>query len=233
MTTGETKDPKGEDKTSAGDKGSTSEQETQTFTKEAVDAIKDDADKRVSDALAEAGRATKAAELAAKTARDSEERLRRNEEERWNEQEAAAQDNTEELGRIRKRRQDAQRASNLEGRERKAEQKEADNQTQTQSIRTFDAERLAEKYNVTSESLLEYGGETKATMEKLAKSYGERTSSEGESETEANRMKKPPDTGKTKGTAGQGKKPSLEEVQAATPAEYDAKVKSGEWEPFG
>ena len=59
-------------------------------------------------------------------------------------------------------------------------------------------------------------------MEELAKSYGEKTSSGNNRETE------PPDSGKTKG-GGSGRTPTTAELAASTPFETAEKIKSGEW----
>lgn len=215
--------------TSAGGEGSTSEQETPTLT-ESQAKVRET--KARSDALAEVGRLRKAAEESHQIAQDVVRRLQEREEADFKRDEESAKDDPDKLSALRLRREASRKIAEADEKTKQAEAKEAEVQTQRQEILAFNAERLADKYNVSFEVLLKYGGGTKAAMEELAKSYGERTEPEGRTETSATRMTEAPDRGKTKGGTKGGRKPTLEEVRAATPEEFDAKVKSGEWAPF-
>ena len=127
-------------------------------------------------------------------------------EEGYRKEERAAEGDDPELARIRKRRQDAERATKLEERETKV-------QTQLNKAMTATAKALSGQYNINEEALLKYAGEDADSMEELAKSYGERTPGEPKTVT---RMTDPPESGKTIGgntglTAEDVKKMSPEE----------------------
>lgn len=208
--------------TSEGQGGNTPEQETPTFTKKQADAL---VVKARSDALAEVGRLKKAADDANRIAQDVLKRLQTREQEDMRREEEAAKDDPEKLSALQMRRQAQQEKIAVEEDRRRVEADRTEIQTQRQEILEHRAERLAEKYNADAALLLKYGGSSKESMEELAKSFGERTST---GESPKGRMTTSPDSGKTKGS-GTARKPTLAEIKAATPAEFDKKIKSGEW----
>jgi len=185
---GETDETQGDVKTLEAEKGKTPEQ-TQTFTKEEVEARIAKAENAVK---TDVGRLTAELRRSQEIANAAIIRLKEREEEDYRKQEEAARDDPDELTRIRKRKRDADRAAELE-------EKETRVKTQLTKVLEATARTLSKEYNVTSETLLKYGGEDADSMEELAKSYGERTE-EGESKGKlTKRVTEPPDDGKTKG----------------------------------
>jgi len=195
------------EETSVVDDETTSGEEVPTFTREQVDAEKA---KARSDALTEVGRLRKAAEDNARIAKSVTERLQKREEEDMRREEEAAEGDPIKLSSIQLRRQAIKAQADADERIRRAEEKEAELQTQSREILTFNADVLAGKYNVSSDTLLKFGGETKGSMEELAKSYGERNT------VVSNRMKGAPDSGKTKGS---GKGLTVDDIKNMSPQE--------------
>ena len=195
------------EKTSVVDDETTSKEEVPTFTREQVDAEKA---KARSDALTEVGRLRKAAEDAARIAKSVTERLQKREEEDMRREEEAAEGDQSKLTSIQLRRQAIKAQADADERIRRAEEKEAELQTRPREILTFNADMLAGKYDVSSDTLLKFGGETKGSMEELAKSYGERNN------VVSNRMKEAPDSGKTKGS---GKGLTVDDIKNMSPQE--------------
>jgi len=214
------------DATSEGEGGITSEEETPTFTQKQVEEL---IRKARSDERADVGRLRKAVEEANKIAESALKRLQEREEEDLKREEEAARDDPEKLTAVQLKREAIRLKAEAEAERRRVEAERTEILTQAEEVRHHRAERLSEKYNVDPSVLLKYGGTTKESMEDLAKSFGERSASSGETTaTQTTRMTEPPDSGKTKGS-GTGRKPTLEEVQAATPAEFQQKIESGEW----
>lgn len=191
---GETNNPEGDVKTSTGAEGLTSEKETPTLTESQAKAREA---KARSDALSDLGRLKKAAEDARKVAEAAINRLQEREEQDLKREEEAAQGDPEKLSAIRLRREANKAKAEAEEERRKLEVDRADIQTQRQEVLQHHADRLSEKYNVDASTLLKYGGDNKASLEELAKSYGERAG-----ESKKGRMTSPPDSGKTKGAPG-------------------------------
>ena len=207
-----TKDQQG--KSSDGKGGSTSTEETPTLTTSQAKAL---TDKARSDALAEVGRLKKSADQSNKIAQDAIRRLREREEEDLRREEESAKNDPDKLSTFRLKQQAIKAKAEADEARREAEEAQADIQTQRQEILEHRAERLSERYSVESSLLLKYGGTTKESMEELAKSFGERTSTSGETETlTKGRMTSSPDSGKTTGSGGltvkQAEKMSPEEV---------------------
>ena len=217
-------DPKGS-QTSAGEEGNTSEQEDPTLTESQAKAREN---KARSDALAEVGRYRKAAEDATRITRDVTKRLQEREEAELKREEEAVKDDPAKLTALGMKREALKSKREAEELLQKAEEKEAEIQNKEKAILRHHADRLAERYSIDADTLLKFGGATEDSLADLAKKFGEKTPT-GESkdrETEA------PDSGRTKGGAPSGRKPTLAEVQAATPEEFEAKTKSGEWKVF-
>lgn len=202
---GETNDPQGDVKTPTGDKGQTPK-EDQTFTQEQVDAqiakAKSDATADYKRLEAEVKRSQSVAEGAIKRLKDIEDAQLRADEE-------AAKDDPEKLSAIQLRRSALKERAEVAEERLKVETDRAELLTERQAIRQHRADRLSEKYNVTTETLLKYGGDSAEGMEELAKSYGERTDESGK--PKKGRMTEPPDKGKTKGAPGSQ---TLEELLA-------------------
>jgi len=213
---GETDNPKGDvtEQTSEGKEGTTS-QEIQTFTKKQVE---DAVAKARSDALTEVGRLRKAYEDTKQYADSAMSRIKQIEEESYRSQEEQAKDDPDELSRIRRRRQDAERQVKLEERETKVK-------TQLDRLLQVTAKELSKQYSVSDDILLKYAGEDADSMEVLAKSFGERTIP-GKSVT---RMTEQPDDGKTKGNT---KGLTKEDVSKMSPEEQHRRMKEIAAIPF-
>ncbi len=211
---GETKTSQGDGKTPGGGKGQTPET-TQTLTPE-VDALITKANA----ALTNVGRLDAELRRSQSVANAALTRLKEMEDENYRKQEESAKDDPDELSRIRRRRQDAERQIKLEERETKVK-------NQLDKLLQVNAKTLAAQYNVAEELLLKYAGEDVDKMEELAKSFGERTSS-GKSESKI-RMTEPPDEGKTKGgSAGL----TVEDIAKMSPEEKNRRVKEIAAIPF-
>jgi len=214
--------------TSEGESGTTS-QEAPTFTQEQVAAREA---KARSDALAEVGRLRKALDAASKAGQGAIERLRQREEEDLRREEEAVRDDPEKMSALQMKRKAMETLKRAEEVTSRLETEKTEITTQREQLRHEYAERYAEKYNVSPDILLEYGGNTRESIEKLAKTFGEKSKTSGEttsSETQIIRQTKAPDSGKTKGGVTSGREPTLEEVSSASTQEFAAKVKSGEW----
>ena len=211
---------KGQQGNTSGDKGgTTSTDDTPTLTTSQAKAL---ADKARSDALAEVGRLQKAAEQSNKIAQDAIRRLREREEEDLRREEEAAKEDPEKLSTFRSKQTAMRAKAEAEEERRKLEEEKADIQTQRQEVIEHRAERLAEKYNVDSSLLLKYGGTTKDSMEELAKSFGERTTSSGDYQMQPHgRMTSPPDSGKTAGSGGL----TVQQAGKMTPEEVNKNYK--------
>ena len=105
-------------------------------------------------------------------------RLKVMEEKELRAEEEAVRDDPDRLSALRLKREAAQLRQEAEDERQKVEADKAEVQTQRQEILTSHAERLAEKFNVKPEHLLKYGGTSKASMEDLAQTYGERNPGE-------------------------------------------------------
>ena len=195
--------------------------ETQTFTKKQVD---DAIAKAKSDATADYKRLEASFKTSQSVGEAALSRLKAIEEQQYRQQEEAFRDDPDKLSALQMRRDADKRHADVEDKLRVVNAKEAEIQTREQRYLTTDASILATQYNVQAEVLLRFGGGTKESMEDLAKSYGLKNAP-AQSYV---RQTEPPDDGRTKGR-GTGRKPSYEEVKAASPAEFAAKTKSGEW----
>ncbi len=214
---GETDTPQGDIQTPAVEEGQTPEQDL-THTQKQVDAIEA---KARSDERADVGRLKKAAEESNRIAQSALKRLQEREDADLAREEEAVKDDPDKFSALRLKRDALRIKAEVEDKMQIVEQKETDIQTQREVIQKHSAEMLAEKYSVTSDTLLRFGADG---MEELAKSFGERIP--GESLV---RVTTPPDTGKTKGGTPSGRKPTLEEVKAVSAEVYMANIQSGEW----
>lgn len=203
-------------------------QETQTFTEEQVEKM---VSKARSDALSEVGRIKKSADDSYKIAQDALKRLQAREEADLQRELEQVRDDPEKLSAVRIKQEAIKQRAEAEAKMREVEREKAEIQTQRSEVLGIYAERLAEKYNVSSDTIVKFGGGSKDNMQELAKSFGERVAmkvAQPDGAGTQSRMTSPPDSGRTKG-AVTGKRPSLEEVQSASPQEYMAKINSGEW----
>ena len=214
--------------TSGGQGGSTSK-ETETLTKEQAEAM---VSKARSDALAEVGRYKKAAETAVESMKQIEERLSRAEQERFEAELEAVKDEPDKLRDIQRRQRDAKDRLQSESDKRKWDAEKAtydERIKRAEAIERRDlAREVAQELGVDFKLLEKYGTDRDSMVE-LAKGLPKTGSGQGGQEGQGNRQTEQPEGGKTKGTTGQGRKPSLEELRASNPFETDKKVKSGEW----
>ncbi len=209
---GDANDPKGEVTTPEGKEEQTPQ--AQTLTKEEHErAIA----KAKSDTMADYKRLETELKRSQSIAEAAVKRLQKIEEDNYRREEEAVRDNPDELTRIRKRRQDAEREAQLA-------EKEAKLNAQYTRILQTTARSLEAQYNVSAETLLEYAGEDAEKMEKLAKSFGER---KGESTT--TRMTEKPDDGKTKGAS---KGLTLEDIKKMSAEEINQRYKEIAKIPF-
>jgi len=178
---GETDNPQGEIETPEGNEGQTPK-ESPTFTPEQVSAA---VAKAKSDTLTDYKRLEAEFKRSQSVAEAALKRLKTIEEENYRREEEMVRNDPDELSRVRRRRQDAEREARLEEREAKI-------QTQLDRVLQSTARDLSKQYNVTEETLRKYGGGDAESIEELAKSYGER----GNSTTK--RMTESPDPGRTK-----------------------------------
>lgn len=163
------------------------------------------------DALAEVGRLRKAADDANKIAQDVVRRLQQREEADLAREEEAIKDDPEKLSALRLKRDAIRIKAEVEEIKRTTEVEKAEIQSGRQEILQHHADRLSERYNVNADILLKYGGNSKSSLEDLAKSYGEKVSDESKI-----RVTSPPDSGKTKGG---GKELTVEDVKKMSPQE--------------
>lgn len=208
---GDENNPQSDAKTSEGNVDQTPK-ETLTLTKEehevAIAKVRNDTKTdmgRLEKALAESNRIAQAALT----------RLKERDEEIYRNQEEAARDNPDELSRIRRRREDAEREARIAEKETKLK-------TQLERIAQATASSLARQFNVSSETLTEYAGDDIDKMEKLAKSFGERKPSGEPESKQVVRMTNAPDDGKTKG-GGAGL--TVEAVKKMSPEERNRRSK--------
>lgn len=201
---GETTTAQGDVKTSATVEGQTPGSTT-TFTKEQqvqVDAL---VAKAKSDTKTDIGRLEAELKRSQSVTQGALSRLKQIDEERVRAEEEAIRDDPAKLSAFRMK-QDALRIKAEAEDERKiAEAVRAEAQTHLQEALQDRAERLAEKYNVDASVLLQYGGTNRASMENLAKSYGERTAEAGDKSkqtSQTTRMTNAPDKGRTSGGGG-------------------------------
>jgi len=196
--------PEGEVTTPTGEEGQTPEQTETLITKEEHEAA---VAKATSDAKADMGRLAKGLRDAEAALARMQQQEKEHQEAEYRRQEAEARDDPDELSRIRRRREDVERAAKLAEREAKV-------QTQLTRILQTTAKAFEGQYNVSVETLLKYAGDDADAMEELAKSYGERKPS-GEKVT-PKRVTEPPDEGKTKGG---GKGLTKADVEKMSPQE--------------
>ena len=201
---GDAEEPEGEVTTPTGEEGQTPEQTETLITKEEHEAA---VAKAKNDTLTDYKRLETEFNRSQSVAQAAISRLKEIEEENYRRQEEAARDDPDELSRIRRRREDADRATKLAERETKV-------QTQLTKILQTTAKAFEGQYNVSAETLLKYAGDDAEAMEELAKSYGERKPS-GEKVT-PKRVTEPPDVGKTKGG---GKGLTKADVEKMSPQE--------------
>lgn len=210
-----------QDVNTSDEQGGITPEETPTLTASQAKAM---VDKARSDERAEVGRLKKAADEAYKIAQDVTRRLQERDEADLNREEEEAKDDPGKLTAIRIKRQAQREAAEAKVEKQRIEAERAEIQTERQEVQQIRAERLSDNFNVDVATLLEYGGGTKESMEKLAKSYGERKASSGDI-----RIKEPPDSGKTKGGASL----TRADIAKMPPEERTARSKEIAAIPFG
>lgn len=201
----------------------TSEKEPETFTKEEMDEA---ARKAKSDALADVGRMKKTADTAIKAAQAAEARITQLVKDQEDAELEAARDDAEKLSAIKERQLRRQTESELakvkSERDEKDEELKSANEERAENTKERNAREIASRLSVKNPNqlvkLAKFTDGSTEAIEDIAKELPK----QGDTKT----LKV--DSGTTIG-AGSGKKPTLEEVKAATPAEFDKKVKSGEW----
>lgn len=207
--------------TSTEPQGSTSEQTPSTFTKEQVDSL---IQKATRDAKTEVGRLSKLNSNLIQQSKNVIDRVTKH----FGDLEELVQDDPAKLTAIRNRKESLDSDIRAETDRERREQELAE-------IKEYRVGKLAEKYNVDPAIILKYGGESKDSMEELAKSFGERKVAESNTEpqnvqtTQGQRMTSPPDSGKTKGGGGGLTK---EQVQKMSPAEQHQRQKEIAQLPF-
>lgn len=180
------------------DKEDVTPEEPETLTKKEADA---QIAKAVQAVKTDAGRMQKALDESTRIANAAIQRLRDREEEDYRRQEEAAKEDPDELSRIRRRRQDAERQAKLDEREAKVK-------TQLDKLMQVNAKALSGQYNVDAETLLKYAGDDAENMEELAKTFGEKKG-------EPRRMTVEPDGGKTKGAGADLTAKAVEKMSLA------------------
>lgn len=226
----EKQDPSAEKQDPSAEQKETSEQqEPQTFTQE-------ERDKAVSDALSAAGRdaksitdksaeATRILEAAQQLQRDTKAERERWQDERDEAERESVRTDTDALKSVEERQRQRRERDKLAEDRRKLDDDTAKHQEKFQKAdqaeRREKATEIATRHNVDAETLIKFTDGSPEAMEGLAQTLPKK----GEPKP-ALKI----DSSKTVGA--KGRKPTLEEVQAASPAEYDAKVKSGEWVVF-
>ncbi len=199
----------------------TSEKEPITFTqKELEEATR----KARSDVLAEAGRYKAESERALKAAQAAQKRLDDMQRVQDEADLETHRDEPEKLSAIKERIARRKAESDLEEAMQKLNEKDEKLKElegkEAESTKERNAREIAARLGIDANRLAKLARFTDGTteaIEDIAKDLPKL------------QEKKPltTDSGKTKG--GAGKKPTLEEVQAASPAEFDKKVQSGEW----
>ncbi len=202
----------------------TSGENEETFTK---GQLEEAGRKGKSDALAEVGRLKKATENAIKAAQTAEDRVDQMIKDQEDTELKAANGDTEKLSAIKERQLRRVVESNLAKMKSelnvKTDELEAANVEKAENAKERNARDSASRLGVDAKMLAKLAKFTDGSIEaieELAKSLP----------TKEEKKVLKVDSGKTIG-GGSGKKPSLEEIKAATPAEYDKKVTSGEWVP--
>lgn len=215
---------------SSGEQKETSEQEVpQTFTR-------DERDKAVSDALSAAGRDAKTIteksaeaqqilEAAQQLQRDTKADRERWQDERDEADREVVRADTEALKSLDERIRQRKERDKLAEDRRKLDDDTAKHQTKFQKAeeaeRRANATEIATRHNVDAENLIKFTDGSPEAMEGLAQTLPKKTEPKPALKI---------DSSKTVGA--KGRKPSQEELDKASPAEFDAKVKSGEWVVF-
>ena len=180
---GETTNPAGEKvQTPAGEGGQTPQQTPVLTPEQQALLVKANA------ALTNAGRLEAELKRSQSVATAALSRLKQMEESELHREEEAARDDPAKLTAVQAKRQALSRAAEIETERQRIETERTELQTQRQEIREYRAEKLSAQYNVDPQILLKYGGDTKDSMEVLAKSFGERKAQTGETGTQG----KPP-----------------------------------------
>ena len=221
MELDETKETQDE---SSEDAKGTSDENEETFTKEQLEEA---GRKGKSDALAEAGRMKKTTENAIKAAQAAETRIDQMIKDQEDAELKSAAGDEEKLSAIKERQLRRVAESNLakmtSDLNEKTEELATANVEKAENAKERNARDAATRLGVDGKLLVKLAKFTDGTIEaieEIAKSLP----------TKEEKKVLKVDSGKTIG-GGSGKKPSLEELKAATPAEYDKKVASGEWVP--
>ncbi len=182
MIPGETINTQGEGTTPEVEKG-----KTPTLTPEAQALIN-----RANTALTDFGRLQAELKRSQSIAESALKRLKEQEETNLRREEESVRDDPEKLSALRLKRDAMKLKEEAETEREKIESEKSELLTQRQELRIHRASRLSERYNVATDVLLKYGGDTTEGMEELAKSFGEKAG-------ESKRLTEPPDSGKTKG----------------------------------
>ena len=214
-----------EDVTLLAEETETSEEKPE-FTKSQVETEARAREQRArSDALADVNRFQRESANALKWAQAAQERVKKmlKEQEEFELQTAAG--NTEQLSAVKERIQRRQIESELEDAQLKLNQRDEElseiRKASQEIVKQSKARTIAERLNVDADRLISLSRFTDGSAEAM----------EGIAKELPKATRRPPvktDLG-GRTNQGSGKRPTLAEMQAATPEQFEAKTKSGEW----